>query len=140
MDSKIANDDYRIFGDKLRGLRESSGMSQTAFAKLFGMPQQTYQGYESGARKITLPTLRKLANHFGISIDLLVGNDTIYTKDQNRRALLSFAEADQSGSQDFPVKITSAESDLVKLWRCASPEGQAAAKAVLAAYNKKPVK
>jgi transcriptional regulator with XRE-family HTH domain len=43
MDSKIANDDYKVFGDKLRDLRESTGLSQTAFAMLFGMLQQTYQ-------------------------------------------------------------------------------------------------
>ena len=43
MDSKIANNDYKVFGDKLRGMRESTGLSQTASAKLFGMPQQTYQ-------------------------------------------------------------------------------------------------
>jgi len=140
MNSKFANSDYKKFGDKLRGLRESTGMSQAAFAKLFGMPQQTYQGYESGTRKITLPTLRKLSNHFGVTIDSLVGNDTKYTKVQNVRALLSFDEADHSVPQDFLVQISSAESELIKLWRSASPEGQSAAKMVLVAYNKKSVK
>ena len=140
MNLEIADDDYRIFGDKLRGLRESAGLSQTAFAKLFGMPQQTYQGYESGTRKITLPTLRKLANYFGITIDSLVDNDTKYAKDQNGRALLSFAETEISGSHESSGKITAAESELIRLWRSASPDGQAAAKTVLTAYGKKPVK
>lgn len=134
MNSKIENDDYKQFGNKLRTLRELTGMSQATFADLFGLPQQTYQGYESGSRKITLPILRKLSSYFSVSIDYLAGNDFIYRTDKGNRPVLTGSENSISGNTSD--MLTSAELDLVHLWRNASSDGQDAAKAVLIAYKK----
>lgn len=134
MNSKIENDDYKQFGDKLRTLRESTGMSQATFAELFGMPQQTYQGYESGSRKITLPFLRKLSCYFSVSIDYLAENNSIYRSDKENRPVFNVSK--NSASYNTSDILTATELDLIQLWRNASSDGQDAAKTVLIAYKK----
>lgn len=134
MCSYEANDEYKQFGYRLRKLRETTGLSQAAFADLFNMPQQTYQGYESGIRKITLPTLRKLSSYFSVSIDFLVGNNSVSTEGQKDCAALTFNET--SAPHDASDNFSFAERELFMLWHSASSLGQDAAKAVLIAHKK----
>lgn len=67
------NQEYKEFGDRLKSLREEVGLSQKALAENLGMPQQTYQGYESGSRKVTLQLLNQFSEYFGVSVDFLAG-------------------------------------------------------------------
>ena len=71
--ANIHSDEYIQFGQRLQKLRDSQGLSQKALAEKFNMPQQTYQGYESGKRKVTLRLLRQFAQYFNVSIDFLAG-------------------------------------------------------------------
>ena len=65
--------EYEEFGNRLKWLRDEEGLSQKYLAEKLGMPQQTYQGYESGSRKVTLQLLKQFADHFNVSIDFLAG-------------------------------------------------------------------
>ncbi|MCL2336905.1 MAG: helix-turn-helix domain-containing protein [Firmicutes bacterium] len=74
--------EYVQFGKRLQKLRDAQGLSQKALAEKFGMAQQTYQGYESGNRKVTLQLLQQFADYFNVSIDYLAGKtgDFQYTE------------------------------------------------------------
>ena len=61
-----------IIKEKLRALRKETGETQAQVAAAVGLVEQQYQKYELG----TTPNLEnawKLADHFGVSIDYLVG-------------------------------------------------------------------
>ncbi|MDR1616263.1 MAG: helix-turn-helix domain-containing protein [Syntrophomonadaceae bacterium] len=65
------NQEYINFGKRLAELRNKMNLSQKDFAAKFNMPQQTYQGYESGITKVTLSLLKVFAAFFNVSIDYL---------------------------------------------------------------------
>lgn len=70
------NNEYKEFGERLKRLRCEVELSQKTLANTLGMPQQTYQGYESGIRKVTLKLLQQFAEFFDVSIDFLAGRTT----------------------------------------------------------------
>lgn len=51
--------------------------SQIKVAEAVGISQPTYNQYERGRAEPNLSTLIKLAEHFGVSIDYLLGRQTI---------------------------------------------------------------
>ena len=62
-----------MFKNRLKTLRETRGISQTEFAKSFGVAQSTVGGWESGARKPNLEITEKIADFFNVSCDYLIG-------------------------------------------------------------------
>lgn len=58
--------------EKLNVLMEKNGLTRGGLAKATGIPYSTIVGiYEKGYENIRLPTLRRLAAYFGLSLDLL---------------------------------------------------------------------
>ena len=73
----MSTQEYIEFGERLKKLREQLNLSQAELAKKFDMPQQTYQGYESGNRKVTLNLLNMFSSFFRVSVDYLAkGTET----------------------------------------------------------------
>ena len=62
-----------IFKERLRELRKEKGETQAQVAKAIDILEQQYQKYERGANFPNLENAWKLADHFGVSIDYLVG-------------------------------------------------------------------
>ena len=62
-----------MYFKRLKDLREDNDYLQKDIAKLLGISQQYYSQYELG--KYTIPTelLIKLAQHYKVSLDYLVG-------------------------------------------------------------------
>jgi transcriptional regulator with XRE-family HTH domain len=58
---------------RIRDLREDRDLTQTQLAKQLNMSQTGYSKYETGENDIPTPTLIKLANLYGTSIDYLLG-------------------------------------------------------------------
>ena len=58
---------------KLRELRKEKGETQVQVAEAVGIVEQHYQRLERGANLPNLESAWKLADHFGVSIDYLVG-------------------------------------------------------------------
>lgn len=83
------NYDYIRFGKQIQWLRTQAGLSQKALAEKLGMPQQTYQGYESGKRKVTLQLLKQFADFFDVSIDFLANRNTDENLEPERPKLIS---------------------------------------------------
>jgi transcriptional regulator with XRE-family HTH domain len=76
------------FKNRLKQLRLEKDMYQKDVAKILGIAQTTYSGYETGAREPDLNTLIKIANLFECDVDYLIGfsnekkgsiNDNQYT-------------------------------------------------------------
>lgn len=59
--------------NKLKELRKQARMSQKEFAALFGIAQNTLSQYENHKREPDLAFLQQVADHFSVSLDLLVG-------------------------------------------------------------------
>ncbi len=59
--------------ERLRELRKEECETQVQVASDIGILEQQYQKYERGAGLPNLENAWKLADHFGVSIDYLVG-------------------------------------------------------------------
>jgi transcriptional regulator with XRE-family HTH domain len=70
--SKTHGKDYEDFGKKIAQAREAKGLSQKDASIRLGMPQSTYAGYETGARKIPLSLIKEFSRFYEISADRLL--------------------------------------------------------------------
>ena len=59
--------------DKLRELREQTGMNKKEFSEFLGVKYTTYNGYETGAREPGSDFLKLVSTKFDVSIDYLLG-------------------------------------------------------------------
>ena len=61
------------FKERLRELRKERGETQLQVATAIGTAERHYQRFERGANMPNIENAWKLADHFGVSIDYLVG-------------------------------------------------------------------
>jgi len=54
-------------GERLRGLRQDTGLSQAELGAAIGVSFQQIQKYEAGKNRVAVSTLVALADHLGIS-------------------------------------------------------------------------
>lgn len=59
-------------GSIIKTLREEKGMTQVQVAELINMHRSNYSKVESGERDLSLESVNKLAQFFGLTIDQLV--------------------------------------------------------------------
>lgn len=85
----------------LRLLREEKGLSQQRLAEMLNISQQAVFKYEKTASEPDISTLVRLADIFDVSVDFLIGNSDIRSKNVPLNA----------------VMLTVQESDHIKLWR-----------------------
>lgn len=64
-----------MFHDVLTSLRKKAGVTQDQFARDFNCSRSTVAMWESGQRTPDLETLSKIADYFGVSIDVLAGKE-----------------------------------------------------------------
>ncbi len=62
-----------IFNDRIKMLRDEQGSTQENTAKAIGMPPRTYQRLEMDGCKTHYDTLLLIADHYGVSVDWLMG-------------------------------------------------------------------
>ena len=62
-----------IFMERLRRARELRGLSQSGLAGRAGMPPSSIAHFETGTRKPSFDTLRRLANALEVTTDYLLG-------------------------------------------------------------------
>ncbi len=58
---------------RIRDLREDNDLTQKQVAKILNCSQQVYSNYELGQRDIPTDVLIKLALHYNVSIDYILG-------------------------------------------------------------------
>lgn len=72
------DNDYLIsFGQRVRELRQRTGISQERFALTIEMDRTYYSSVESGRRNISLLNIKKLADGFGIPVADLFPQNTL---------------------------------------------------------------
>ncbi len=71
------------FKDRIKQLREDSGMLQKELAAKIGVSRYAITGYESGKREPDLEKIIALAKVFDVSIDYLVGVSDIKKRDNH---------------------------------------------------------
>lgn len=62
-----------MYQHRLRDLREDRDLKQRDLAELLQVHQSTYSDYELGELNIPVTALHKLADHYGVSVDYLLG-------------------------------------------------------------------
>lgn len=62
------------FGQRLRELRQETGLSQEKFALKINMDRTYYASVEAGRRNISLENIKKIADGFEISLSRLFEN------------------------------------------------------------------
>lgn len=65
-----------MIGERLKEIRESTGMNKKEFANYIGLKYTTYNGYETGAREPASDFLILISEKFDVSIDYLLGLKT----------------------------------------------------------------
>ncbi len=61
------------FGEKLKALRLSMGVSQKVVSSALGLTRNAFTNYENGIREPSLETLKKICVYFDVSSDYLLG-------------------------------------------------------------------
>jgi len=65
------------FSQKLKELRRSYGLTQVEFSKIFDVALATVAMWESSSRKPPAKMLMRIADHFRVSVDYLLGLDSV---------------------------------------------------------------
>lgn len=73
---------YEEFGEKLKQLRKSKGVTQTQLAEATGITQSAVYNYEKGRRKIPMSVLQKFAVYFELSMSELIGSQPTLTAEE----------------------------------------------------------
>ena len=63
----------KIFGERIRSLRESMNYSQMKFAQIFELGQSSVVRYEKGEASPALELLVKIADYYDVSLDYILG-------------------------------------------------------------------
>ena len=63
---------YKLVGQRIRAIRKKQGMTQERLAELAEISPQHCSGIETGAAKVSLPALVKIANALNSSMDELL--------------------------------------------------------------------
>ena len=64
-----------MFGKNIKKIRNVKGLSQQAFAELFDLKRAALGAYEEGRSNPKLETVMKIAHHFHIGVDELLGTE-----------------------------------------------------------------
>lgn len=62
------------FGQRIRELRQKTGLIQEKFALMIGMDRTYFSSVESGKRNISLLNIKKIADGLEITVDKLFEN------------------------------------------------------------------
>lgn len=63
----------KIFGERIRALRESMNFSQVKFAETFDIGQSSVVRYEKGKASPSLELLVRIADYYDVSLDYILG-------------------------------------------------------------------
>lgn len=72
----------------LKKLRISNNETQNDLANFLGVSRTTYLKYENGLHEPSFETLTKLADHFNVSVDYLLGNEEKQSPELNIKNIL----------------------------------------------------
>ena len=68
--------DYQALGSKIKGRRQTLGLTQEQVSEKLDLSESFYSRIERGERIISVETLIKIANYFSLSLDYLLLDST----------------------------------------------------------------
>lgn len=94
---------------------DQTGLSPYAFAQIIGVSNQGVLNWKKGVSIPYPKTQQKIANYFGITVEALMGGELpVLPPEAAKKAPAAKGEG-----------ISCYETELMRLWRCLSPEQQA---------------
>jgi transcriptional regulator with XRE-family HTH domain len=71
-------------GLRIKSIREKSGLKQKELAKILALLPSTLSMYEQGKREPSISTIKKLSDHFNMSLSqFFIFEEIEYSKDKN---------------------------------------------------------
>ena len=77
--------DYQAIGVRIRRLRKERGLTQQALAERSNQEPSNVSHIERGATKLSLPTMVNIANALEVTVDDLLCDSLVESKDAFRR-------------------------------------------------------
>ena len=65
------------FGNKIKTLREQSGLTQKQMSEILGVAKSNISKYEANTVEPNMDTLKKIAAYFGVSLDVLLRTEDL---------------------------------------------------------------
>ena len=75
MEQRLPLTDVAVVAGRLQGIREASGLTQTAFAKRMGILYTSWNAYERAEALISVVSARKVRSKTGVSLDYIYEGD-----------------------------------------------------------------
>nr|DAN97921.1 MAG TPA: Repressor protein CI [Caudoviricetes sp.] len=106
--------------ETLKRLRKQKGLKQKDVADFLGITVSAYGNYELDQRQADYQTLGKLADYFGVTVDYLLGRDTvpeekpqIHIPEQYKDVLVAF----EGGADDLTQEDVDKVIEYIELLR-----------------------
>lgn len=74
-----------MFGEKLKELRSNNKLTQQEIADILKVSASTIGMYEQGRRSPDTGTLNRVAEHFDVSVDWLLGRPSVSNYKENKK-------------------------------------------------------
>ncbi|KAF5059815.1 helix-turn-helix protein [anaerobic digester metagenome] len=89
-----------VFAERLRGLMTENGTTQTILAGITGITRQAISQYMDGLIQPNIEKLHKIASHFQVSTDYLLGFSDVKSFDLDVKAI-----SEKTGLSDYSVEM-----------------------------------
>lgn len=83
-------------GNQISNIRKENQLTQEEFGKLFYVTRQTVSNWENGKSYPDLETLIDISNQFGISLDVLLKEDSKMVKTIDKERVLGKIKKEKS--------------------------------------------
>lgn len=112
-----------MFKEKVKNLLAEHGMKLGTLASSLGISYSTMDSIINGnvdEMRIGVDKVLAIAEYFDVTVEELYNKPVVHKAEE---------------APDFIADLSAEESELIRLWRDAMPEGRTAAKTVLLAYK-----
>lgn len=112
------------FGDRLREIRKTRGLTQEQLAQMIGVAKSTLTGYERDNREPNVLTITKLAQVLGVTGDDLLGTENVKSPlmftDKEKLLVRAYRNnPDMQSAIDKILGLEPEEGEKVKVFRAA---------------------
>jgi len=103
---------FELLQENIRALLKKHDLTQNALAEIAGMTQANVSKAlnRNESKQFTIDQVFRIAQHFGVSIDELVGNKSAETSKTSPRAMLVFLPTAMSSSQVTKPRLITTHS------------------------------
>ncbi len=102
-----------IIKNNLIYLRKQKNLSAERMAEVIGMSRQAYSSYENGTREISIESLKKLAEFYGLTLDVMTSSFLIDENHPTIKYTLIEYKHDTLEFSAIPIEISNITSSLI---------------------------